>query len=178
LSKEKNISLLLNSIKRLSGQYQDVKLIIIGIGPEERHLRKLAKDIGISDQVIFLGAIPHIELHHYLRTGIALVISSNYEGTAKVIKEAAFSERMTISTKTSGVSDTIEDNITGIVVPIGEEDAMVRAMKTLLQHPEKALSMGKQAKSFMTKKFDYKKDIERIVGIWESVLVKRDGFSG
>ena len=126
---------------------------------------------GLRDKVIFLGSIPHKELKNYIRASCALLITSYYEGTAKVIKEAAFAGRTTISSDTSGVRDAITNGETGLIVPIDDQYALFNAMNLLLKDHDKALSMGIRAKEFMLKKFDYQKDIDRIVDIWKQAIM-------
>ena len=177
LSKEKNIPMMFRAIKRLSFEYSDLKSVIIGKGPEEKKLHRIVKESGIGERVIFVGAVPYNEIKDYIRVGCALLVTSFYEGTAKVIKEAAFAGRATISTKTSGVNDAIREGETGLIVPIGDEDALVRSMAFFLANPEKALSMGRRARKFVSEEFKYEKDVDRIVRIWESVTRKSEARS-
>jgi 1,2-diacylglycerol 3-alpha-glucosyltransferase len=166
LSREKNLPMMIRAAGALSRNHPEIKILIIGEGPEEAMLRKLVYRSGLADHVLFLGAVPYDELKDYIRSACALLITSNYEGTAKVIKEAAFTGRATISTNTSGVRDAIKDGETGLIVPIGDETAFVSAMESFLIHPDRARIMGERAGEYIRKKFDYKKDVDRIVDIW------------
>ena len=175
LSREKNLPMIIGAVARLSRDHPGLKLMIIGKGPEEKILRRMALEKGLTAQVIFTGAIPHDELKDYIRISCALLISSHYEGTAKVIKEAAFAGKTTISTKTSGVSDTIKDGKTGFIVPIGNEPAFADAMDYLLKNPHRASEMGARARAFILDNFDYKKDVDRIVDVWrQAVLMSKN----
>ena len=84
-----------------------------------------------------------------------------------MIKEAAFAGRPTISTDTSGVSDAIRDGDTGLVVPIGDEYRLAKAMEHFLKNPEKALLVGMRAREFVLEKFVYQKDVDHIVDVWK-----------
>ena len=171
LSREKNLSVLLRAVSRLTKDHKDLKLVIIGMGPEERRILSIIDQLCLRQNVIFVGTIPNFELKSYFRAAISLVIPSYYEGTAKVMKEAAFSGRPTITTKTSGVSDAIKDGETGLVVPIGDEQAMAQAMDFFVRNPDKALLMGKRAREFIRKKFNYQKDVDRVVDVWKHAIL-------
>jgi glycosyltransferase involved in cell wall biosynthesis len=170
LSKEKNLPMILSSIRKVAKNEPWVKLLIVGKGPEEGRLRSLADLWALGDRVIFVGAVPHDEIRNYLRASCALVIASLYEGTAKVIKEAAIAGRTAISTKTSGVDDAMVQGKTGLVIPIGDEDALCEAMEFLLKNTHEARNMGEKARAFVLGKFDYEKDVDRIIDVWQQAL--------
>lgn len=65
LDPRKRIDVLIKAFSKLYEKYDDVYLLIGGTGEEERNLKKLAKDLGIDDRVIFLGYIPEDELFDY-----------------------------------------------------------------------------------------------------------------
>ena len=172
LSKEKNLSLLLRAVAALSINYFDLKVLIIGEGPEEALLRRLAHQYRITDHIIFVGSIPYIEIKDHIRVACALLITSYYEGTAKVIKEAAFAGRAAISTRTSGVRDAVKDGETGLIIPIDDLQALTESMEFFLRNPGETQKMGQRAKEFVECMFDYQKDVNRIVEIWKQALIR------
>lgn len=62
LSEEKSLDTLLKSVKLLKSKVPEVKLLLVGDGPAQKELEKLARDLGISGQVISLGRINHENL--------------------------------------------------------------------------------------------------------------------
>ena len=170
LSKEKNLPIMLRAVHSLSREHPDLKLMIAGKGPEEKIVRTSINQLGLKKHVILLGAIPNKRLKDYVRTACALVITSNYEGTAKVIKEAAFAGITTVTTNTSGVRDTIKGGETGLIIPIANIRALVKAMEYLINNPGQTLLMGNRAREFILKKFNYRKDVDRIVDVWRQAL--------
>jgi len=167
LSYQKNLDMLLKAANILKEIYPDFKIMILGDGPERDRLIRLRDRLELKKNVLFLGKISNKELRNYLKVSLALVLTSFYEGTAKVIKEAAFAGRPTISTDTSGVSDAIRDGDTGLVVPIGDEYRLAKAMEHFLKNPEKALLVGMRAREFVLEKFVYQKDVDHIVDVWK-----------
>jgi len=174
LSKEKNIPMMLKAIERLAKKDSDIKLLMIGDGPEKKRLVGLVHSMGIEKNVIFLGVIPNKELKDYIRSSSALLITSYYEGTAKVIKEAAFAQRITISTCTSGVRDAIREWETGIIIPINDVEALIEAMSFVIENPDQVKTMGQKAREFVMRKFDPEHDVDRIVGLWMYAVAHRN----
>ncbi|MBW2017077.1 MAG: glycosyltransferase family 4 protein [Deltaproteobacteria bacterium] len=170
LSPEKNLALLFQAIAVLKTRYPEVRLLVAGDGPERERLQKMREELAIEKQVVFLGKVPNREIARYLGVSLALILTSFYEGTAKVIKEAAFAGRATVTTFTSGVTDAILDGTTGIVVPNGDLRGLVQAMMSLLDHPEKAVEMGVRAREFVRERFVYERDIDRVVDVWRQAL--------
>ncbi|MFC1866650.1 glycosyltransferase family 4 protein [Thermodesulfobacteriota bacterium] len=173
LSEEKNLPLMLRAVSRTVPKHPELRLLIIGKGPDENKLHNIVLEQGLENYVIFVGHVPYDDLKNYIRAASALLITSNYEGTAKVIKEAAFAGRTTISTNTSGVSDTIKDGETGFIVPIGDERILSMAMDDLLSHPEKAVSMGFRAREHILENFSYEKGVDRIVAVWKCAVASK-----
>lgn len=171
LSKEKNISLILRAVRRLSGRYEGLRLFIIGAGPEEKRLKLITSRLGISEHVIFLGYVPQREIRNYFRVSCALLVSSHFEGTAKVLKEAALAETPAISTATSGTSDAIRGGETGLVLVRPDDAQFAEAMESLLRDPEEASLMGKRGRKYVLENFDYQRDVERIVQIWKKAAL-------
>ena len=172
LAYQKDLSTLLKAMAILKKDYSDVKLLIVGEGPEKVSQEILAERLGLNENVFFVGNVSSDKLINFFGVSLSLVLSSLYEGTAKVIKEAAFADRPTITTETSGISDTIRHGETGLVVPIGDERAMASAMDLFLKSPGQARLMGKEAKEFMIMNFDYENGLDRLVGIWAQAVLQ------
>ncbi len=86
LMKEKNQECLIRAIKEL-----DVKLLLIGDGPQYEELSNLVKEIGIQDKVRFERAIPHKDIHRYYASADVFALPIKYGGFAIPVLEAAAS---------------------------------------------------------------------------------------
>lgn len=171
LSYQKNLDLLLKATAILKKTYPEIRVLVLGEGPERHRLLALRDKLGISRNVEFPGAVPNRHLILYFRVSLALVLTSQYEGTAKVIKEAAFAGKPTISTGTSGVSDAIRDGETGLVIPVEDVDALAGAMAYFLKNPAQSSIMGLKARDFVTRKFDYQRDVDALVAVWKGTAL-------
>ena len=125
-----------------------------------------------------MGKVPNDKLKSFIRIAQALILCSFYEGTAKVIKEAAFAGKPTISTNTSGAEDVILHKKTGFIIPVGSAESLSWAMQQFLQKNDLSEKMGRAALEFMRSHFSYDKAIDSIVAIWKSAprIVKECGF--
>ena len=104
---KKNHTLLLNAFAK-SKVPDGAKLLLIGSGPEEMSLRKLAYKLSIEDQVIFLGHVP--EAYRYLSALDIFVFSSGEaEAFGIVLLEAMLAETPLISSNASGPAEVVKD---------------------------------------------------------------------
>lgn len=98
-------------------------LVLLGDGPDRAALEQLATELGIRGTVHFLGYCANP--FPYIRAAEALVLSSRYEGFGMVLGEAMALGTPVISTDCpTGPRDLLEDGDAGLLVPLGDVDAM------------------------------------------------------
>lgn len=116
----------------------------------EKKLKALIRDYHLEDRVFLPGWVKDME--DRFAQADAFVFSSNYEGLPYALMEAMGSGLPCISTDCpTGPSDLITSGENGILVPVGDVDAMSQAMELLIKEPQKAEQMGKQARRTMKK---------------------------
>lgn len=168
LSKEKNLPLLFRTVAKIKQDFSEIRVLLLGDGPEREALENLATRLSLDGIVTFLGRIPNDKVKNYIRIAQALILCSFYEGTAKVIKEAAFAGKPTISTNTSGAEDVIVHKKTGFIIPVGSAESLSWAMRKFLIDNDLSEKMGQAASKYMESHFSYDKAIDAIVAIWKS----------
>ena len=131
LTQQKNYPFLIESFAQLQG-YSKAKLLILGEGEELRSVEKLACILGVHDKVSFLGFQKNP--FKFMAQGTIFVLSSSWEGFANVIIEAMACGVPVISTDClSGPVELITDGINGILVPVENRDALLKAILRLLR---------------------------------------------
>ncbi len=111
LAKEKNHEELLNFIKQLNRS--DVKLVIVGDGPNRTNLEAYAKELGICEQVIFVGMIPHNDIGGYYQIGDVFVSASNSETQGLTYYEALANGIPVICRKDECLANVVENGLNG-----------------------------------------------------------------
>lgn len=148
LSAVKNQQMMLRAFAAFLAKGYEAKLLILGKGEEEENLKALATELGICDQVEFIGYVPNVE--GYLVRSDVFLMSSRYEAQPLSILEAMAAGLPVISTDVGGVRDILTDN--GILIPAGDADAMAKAMEKLYTQPalreKMAASAVKQVQRF------------------------------
>jgi glycosyltransferase involved in cell wall biosynthesis len=133
-------------LQAFAGCPEDAVLAFAGIGPLEQAMSDLAKQLGISDRVRFLGYRRDIPV--LLRASSALLLPSEREGLPRSIMEALCLGTPVISTRIRGVEDLLADDC-GIMTEVGDVAAIGKAINWVLEHPVEARAMGLKGQAHM-----------------------------
>ena len=132
LAKQKNFKLLIDAFSSLPDRYSEYKLVIYGDGPERGELSRRVEEKGLSGRVSMPGTSEHV--HQDIANATLFVMSSDFEGMPNALMEAMALGLPCISTDCpcGGPSELIEYGVNGLLVPLGNKDAMVTAMARVL----------------------------------------------
>lgn len=129
LIKRKALGDLLLALSRLEDQ--KFRLLIIGEGPEEPHLRDLATRLGLSSRVDFLGAVWGEPKFQYLAASDIFALPSVHEGFGLVFLEAMYCGLPVIASSSGGQTDFLREGETGFLVPVGDVDTLAERIRRL-----------------------------------------------
>ncbi len=136
LHRDKNVPLLLETMARLNAARADVSLWLVGEGPEELELKRMAQELGIAGHCHFVGRLDQSSVAHYMNAADLLVLQSVWEGMPTVVLEALASGRPCVSTRVGDVEDAVVDGETGYVVDDEPEAVAEGIGKVLARRPE------------------------------------------
>jgi glycosyltransferase involved in cell wall biosynthesis len=111
-------------------------LVVGGAGPEgdiSDRLRSLAADLGVSEHVRFLGALPPAELNVPLSAADVFVLASSYEGWANVLLEAMACGLPVVATDVGGNAEVVANPELGTIVPFGDANQLLVAIDGALR---------------------------------------------
>lgn len=138
----------------------DTAYPVVGKGPRESLLRTLAAETGVSDSVVFCGAVPDRELAAYYSACDVFVLPSrivdrDIEGFDTTFTEAEACGEPSIGGPTGGIVEAVVDGKTGLLVDPDSPDEIARATISLLTDPDLASRIGAAAKRRVTADFQY-----------------------
>ncbi|WOD42904.1 glycosyltransferase [Hwangdonia lutea] len=135
LVKVKRFDLLISSYAKSNLPKNNIKLFILGEGPERGNLESLLKILGMEDMIELKGF--HNNPYGFIKQAQALVMSSKYEGFPMVLIEAlALYTPMVSFNCESGPSEIIQHNKNGLLVENQNSELLIKAMNTLLLNEE------------------------------------------
>ncbi len=136
---QKNLSLLINAFAKVYEKFPETRLRLIGRGKLEDKLKAQVAEMKLNEAVEFIPWVENVN-DEYARAD-AYVLSSNYEGWGRVIVEAAYSRLPIIMTDVGCAGELIKNNESGLVVPVGDENALVIAMTRLIEEAQLRLKL-------------------------------------
>ena len=151
LEKQKNIPLLIKAFARVHESHPDYSLRIFGDGPDKDELIRLCAEHNISDSVKFEGFSKN--WHSLILDASCFVLPSDYEGLSNSLIEALALGIPVISTDhpIGGAKMFVENRKNGILIPVGDENALVDAMMFIIDNPDSAWQYAKNAQSIRAK---------------------------
>lgn len=168
LMPQKDLPTLLQAVPLILTNHPRTLFLLAGDGPLRRALQDQVRQAGLSDNVRFAGAVPYNKISDYFAACDAFVLSSVYEGNARVLVEAGAAARPAVSTDVSGVRDTIVDGETGFIVPVRDPEVMASRLSVLLGDPELATRMGQQARQRVLRLYDPGRLLAGFRELWET----------
>jgi glycosyltransferase involved in cell wall biosynthesis len=144
--RQKGLPSLIEALALLSPRRPELTLRLFGGGPEEESLRSLAEDLGVAKKVIFKGIRESVDVKKALGEAAAAVQPSIAEGLSCSLLEAMSMECPVVTTDIPANRQLIAHGKTGLLVPPGEVQPLAAAIDGLLDDPEEAMRMGREAR--------------------------------
>jgi glycosyltransferase involved in cell wall biosynthesis len=157
----KNHAMLFKTFERINSDNSNVKLLVVGDGPERKSLEHLA-----GNGVHFLGN--RADVPDILRTLDIFTLPSINEGISNTILEAMATGLPVVATNVGGNPEIIDDGKTGQLVPSGDPAALGAALSDYIKSPQLRASHGSQGRIRVEELFS----IEKMVSEYESVYLR------
>lgn len=155
LAAVKGVPVLFQAMQAIAGDHPDMRLTLIGDGPERRALEDQARSMGLSGMVHFAGYKGQAEVTAALRETDLLVLPSFAEGLPVVLMEALAARVPVLTTRIAGVGELVEDGVSGRLVAPGDPVALAAALHALLDAtPEARAAMGEAGRAHVVAEFD------------------------
>lgn len=149
------------------------RLIVAGTGPMEAEWRRLANQTGVSERVAWLGEVPDADLPtlYHLADLFVLPASLSAEAFGLVQVEAMAAGLPVVCTELgTGTSYVNQNNVTGLVVPPQDAEALAAAINSLLGDPSRRAAMAAAARQRAAAEFDLDVMVARVLEVYEEVL--------
>ena len=145
----------------------EARFLVVGDGDLLAPLKAQAKNLGISEQVVFAGHRKNVP--EILAATDVLCISSNYEGTPLVLFEAMAAGKAVVSTAVDGCKEVIQDKKNGLLVPPGDPEQLGQALIKVIEDVPLRGRLEKAAQ-VSSKRYDISECMRLMQQIYDDVL--------
>jgi glycogen(starch) synthase len=168
----KGLEYLIKAFKAIQKEFKNLKLVIMGSGPQELYLKNLASDV---PGVFFIGHVrsPEIKKLFYTRS-LAVIVPSVHETLPTVVLEAMAYGRPVIATAVGGNVSMIKNGKNGYLVEPKNPEDLARSIETLLDHSDIRKKMGECGRKIVETEFSLDKMVAKSLRVYDLAMRKKD----
>lgn len=144
LGQEKNVTFLIKAFHTVQSKHPDCRLVMVGKGPQENMLRRMCRDLGIQDKVIFTGVLPRHKIVHCYASADLFVFPSVTETQGLVIGEAKATGLPVVAIRAFGPAEMVYHGEDGFLTE-PSHSAFTTAIMDLLENKELYDRMSRNA---------------------------------
>jgi glycosyltransferase involved in cell wall biosynthesis len=162
----KGIKYLLRASKIIIDRVQNLKVLIVGEGPERSSLQELTYKLKLDSHLIFTGH--RDDVFNLISAMDIFVLPSLSEGIPMVLLEAMALRVAVVATNVGGIPEVLTNGQTGLLVPPRDENALANACRYFLENKKKAELITSQARRRVEECFSAESMVKNVTQIYES----------
>jgi glycosyltransferase involved in cell wall biosynthesis len=169
LTERKGHAVLLDAVATLRRDGLDVRVSIVGDGPERERLGQRAASLGIADAVDLPGAVGQDRIRPYFERADLFCSPSFAEGVPVVLMEAMAMKLPVAATRVMGVPELVTDGVHGWLVQPGRADLLAEAIRSLAGDADERARMGALGRERVIAEFDVHGSAARLAELFAAV---------
>lgn len=169
--------ILVAAIDCLRKQNRQVRLRLVGDGPDRIGLEQDVAARELSDYVIFEGWRNQDQILALYEQADIFALASFAEGVPVVLMEAMAMEIPCVATRITGIPELIRDEVEGLLVAPSSVEELTQAIAKLMDDSELRLRLGKRSRERILEKYDLTRNTERLANIIENRLERITAIS-
>lgn len=144
---------------------QQLQLRLVGDGPQRAELETLTHQLGISEQVTFVGVVPSYQVPAEINKMDIVVLSSRIESFGVSAIEALAAQRPTIATRVGGLPEIIIHEKTGLLVSSESTEQLTLDMRRFIANPQGAQQLAQAGFEYAQENFSMAATTDRMVEV-------------
>ncbi len=172
------LDLLLDALPAILHMRPDVRVLLVGGGPQESALKARTQKLGISDKVIFTGRVPHDQVQRYYDLIDVLAYPRHSMRLTELVTplkplEAMAQGRVLVASDVGGHKELIRSGQTGVLFKAGSADALARAVVSLLTNRSQWPAMRQAGREFVETERNWKNSVANYSSVYSSLVARR-----
>ncbi|MCP5088030.1 MAG: glycosyltransferase family 4 protein [Rhodobacteraceae bacterium] len=154
LAAVKGLAVLFQALPPLLTHFPDLRVTLVGDGPERAELEQQVRETGLAEIVEFAGYQSQSEVAETLKQTDLFVLPSYAEGVPVVLMEAMAAQIPVVTTRIAGIPELVEDGVSGALVEPGDTEQLTVKVADILTDPTKSVTMGAAGRAKVLAEFD------------------------
>ena len=171
------LNILLQALPKMLAQNQDIRILLVGGGPQESKLKTLAIQLGIENKVVFTGRVPHDQVQRYYNLIDILVyprLKMRLTDLVTPLKplEAMAQGKLLMASDVGGHLEIIQDEKTGVIFKSDNPDALVTEALDLLSRHDRWPALRAAARNYVETERNWPVSVARYKDVYGSLVNK------
>ena len=158
--------ILLKALAKARESVPDIQLSIAGRGEMEADLRQMTVELGLDNNVRFVGFVDNREIYSFIAAHHFTVMPSLEESFGVAAVESAACARAVLATRVGGIPEVVLDGETGLLVPSGDVDALAKAIVRLSTDRELCRKLGDNGRERAKRQFDWEQSLDLMAELY------------
>ena len=171
LGEEKNVEFLINAHKDLINKHPNIKLIIVGDGPDKEKYEKLTHELDLDKSIIFTGIAAWDEMPYYYHISDVFATASKTETQGLTVIEAMASNVVPVCMKDEAFESMITDELNGLIFKNHEE--YVKQILKLYENPTELKKLDKQAR-IQAESYSSKYYADKVLAVYQRAIKEKE----
>jgi len=172
LAAVKAYHVLIGAVGRLRAGGANVRLRLVGDGPDREELAAHAAALGLGNAVRFEGSLNQDRVRELYRKCDVFALASFEEGVPVVLMEAMAMEIPCVATHITGVPELIRNEVDGLLVAPSDEEGLAAAIRRLIDDPELRRRLGPAARRRVSEEYDLARNTGKLAEIFRRRLAR------
>ena len=168
------LDLLIEALPKVLVEQPEVRLLLVGGGPNEAELRASVQRLQLTDKVVFAGRVPHGEVHRYYSIVDICAYPRHSMRLTELVTplkplEAMAQGRLVVASDVGGHRELIRDGETGILFQAGSVTGLADALVRLATHRELWAQLRTNARRFVEAERNWARSVERYADVYAGI---------
>ena len=169
------LDVLIRALPAIVARIADVRVLIVGDGPERANLQRLSDTLGVAPQVRFVGRVPHAQVREIYAVADLLVYPRLDTLTTRLTTplkplEALAMEKAVLASDLAAMRELVTHGETGCLFEPGNPAALARAAVELLQDAPRRLRLGKQGRLVTVAERTWQQSVAQYLPVYQKLL--------
>jgi len=171
------LDLLLDALPEMLRRRPEVRVLLVGGGPQDAALKAQAERMGLQDKVVFTGRVPHDQVQRYYDLVDVLAYPRHSMRLTELVTplkplEAMAQGRLLVASDVGGHKELIRHGETGMLFQAGKATALAQAVTDLLEHPDRWPAIRAAGRQFVETERNWTSSVARYVAPYAALTAR------